>query len=349
MSLQRGSVREAEKNDAPSRPRTPYYEGAEHLPAMPRRVWFRLAALQRWRGHLADECPWRMVRHLTHRAGDRGRLADMQAVMESYATRHRVSVRIAWADFGRLRPLGLVRQTAAPAPGRRSRYVLSVPAELPAELPQTLARAVRDARAADHHGQAVSLAHPGDTPGWQLAASPNFQAEADVPGRMRLAHYEGAEVLPCVPTPLWWRLVTLLRTCGNEIRPCALTRHLRADKAGRLTGIPAVLDAYSSRYGVSHRVGWVGFTNRFEGTTRRRDPQTAARARSVVESCGASSCNRSLKTFRSRSGQMKTPRRTGRFNKLHIQIVQDSAPTPAKETSRVPGPTALSRVRRRLR
>ncbi|WP_157570852.1 hypothetical protein [Microtetraspora malaysiensis] len=144
MSLRRGSVREAEKNDAPSRPRTPYYEGAEHLPAMPRRTWFRLAALLRWRGGLADECAWRMVRHLTHWADERGRLADMQAVMESYATRHRVSVRIAWADFGRLRPLGLVRQTAAPAPGRRARYVLSVPAELPAELPRTLARAVRD-------------------------------------------------------------------------------------------------------------------------------------------------------------------------------------------------------------
>ncbi|MGI5493924.1 hypothetical protein ACQEU2_44810 [Microtetraspora malaysiensis] len=111
---------------------------------MPRRTWFRLAALLRWRGGLVDECAWRMVRHLTHWADERGRLADMQAVMESYATRHRVSVRIAWVDFGRLRPLGLVRQTAAPAPGRRARYVLSVPAELPVELPRTLARAVRD-------------------------------------------------------------------------------------------------------------------------------------------------------------------------------------------------------------
>uniref|UniRef100_UPI003F4906EA hypothetical protein n=1 Tax=Microtetraspora malaysiensis TaxID=161358 RepID=UPI003F4906EA len=144
VSLRRGSERAAEDETTPSRPRTPYYEGAEHLPAMPRRTWFRLVALQRWRGHLADECAWRMVRHLTHWADERGRLADMQAVMESYATRHRVSVRIAWADFGRLRPLGLVRQTAAPAPGRRARYVLSVPAKLPAELPRTLARAVRD-------------------------------------------------------------------------------------------------------------------------------------------------------------------------------------------------------------
>ncbi|WP_433227406.1 hypothetical protein [Microtetraspora malaysiensis] len=144
MSLRRGSERAAEEETTPARPHTPYYEGVEHLPAMPRRVWFRLAALLRWRGGLTDECAWRMVRHLTHVADERGRLADMQAVMKSYATRHGVSVRIAWVDFGRLRPLGLVRQTAAPAPGRAARYVLSVPAELPAELPRTLARAVRD-------------------------------------------------------------------------------------------------------------------------------------------------------------------------------------------------------------
>ncbi|WP_285710853.1 hypothetical protein [Microtetraspora sp. NBRC 16547] len=89
------------------------------------------------------------------------------------------------------------------------------------------------------------------------------EPEADKPGRMRLAHYEGAEVLPCVPTPLWWRLVTLLRTRGNEIHPCALrmAQHLthRADTTGRLTDIPAVLDAYSSRYGLSRRVGWTDF------------------------------------------------------------------------------------------
>ncbi|MCC5581773.1 hypothetical protein IMZ11_39850 [Microtetraspora sp. AC03309] len=89
------------------------------------------------------------------------------------------------------------------------------------------------------------------------------ELEADKPGRTHLAHYEGAETLPRVPTPLWWRLVTLLRTRGNEIHPCALrmAQHLthRADKTGHLTDIPAVLDAYSSRCGLSRRVGWTDF------------------------------------------------------------------------------------------
>ncbi|WP_189241063.1 hypothetical protein [Planomonospora parontospora] len=70
---------------------------------MPRRTWFRLAALQRHRGELADDCAWRMARHLTHRADERGRLAGLQAVMRSYTVVHAVSVRTAWADFRRLR------------------------------------------------------------------------------------------------------------------------------------------------------------------------------------------------------------------------------------------------------
>jgi len=111
---------------------------------MPRRTWFRLIALQRWRGQVADDAAWRMARHLTHRADERGRLRDLPAVMGSYAAVHQVSVRTAWADFKRLRLLGYVRQTAAAAPGRPARYVLSVPADLPAELPRSLARAVRD-------------------------------------------------------------------------------------------------------------------------------------------------------------------------------------------------------------
>ncbi|MER8027345.1 hypothetical protein, partial [Glutamicibacter protophormiae] len=118
MSLQRGSER-AEADITPPRPRTAYYEGPEHAPAMPRRAWFRLFALGWWRGTWTDECARRMARHLTHRADDRGRLVDLQEVMASYARVHRVSVRIAWADFRRLRDAGLVRQTAAAAPGRR--------------------------------------------------------------------------------------------------------------------------------------------------------------------------------------------------------------------------------------
>ncbi|MFI6802981.1 hypothetical protein [Streptosporangium canum] len=142
MSLQRGSERAADLT--PSRPRKAYYEGPEHAPGMPRRTWYRVAALQRWRGRLVDECAWRMIRHLTHRADERGRLVELQAVIGSYAAVHRVSERIAWADLKRVRELGYVRQTAAAAPGRRARYVLSVPATLPAELPRSLARAVRN-------------------------------------------------------------------------------------------------------------------------------------------------------------------------------------------------------------
>ncbi|MBG0819125.1 hypothetical protein [Planomonospora sp. ID82291] len=125
------------------RPRTAYYEAADHQPAMPRRLWYRLCALQRHRGQLADECAWRMIAHLTHRADARGRLADVPGIMRSYASVHRVGIRTAWSDFRRVRTLGYVRQTVAAAPGRAARYVLSVPPELPAELPASLARAVR--------------------------------------------------------------------------------------------------------------------------------------------------------------------------------------------------------------
>lgn len=144
VSLQRGSERASGTNTTPSRPRTAYYEGAEYLPGLSRRVWFRLAALSRWRGQLADDCAWRMVRHLTHWADERGRLVDLQAVMDAYAARHGVRRRVAWTDFKRLRRRGMVRQTVAPAPGRQARYVLATPPDLPAELPRTLARAVRD-------------------------------------------------------------------------------------------------------------------------------------------------------------------------------------------------------------
>ncbi|MFD0887748.1 hypothetical protein ACFQ08_24675, partial [Streptosporangium algeriense] len=82
---------------------------------MPRRVWYRVVALARWRGapELVDECAWRMARHLTHRADERGRLADLPGMIASYAAVHRVSTRTAWADLRRLREAGYVRQTAA--------------------------------------------------------------------------------------------------------------------------------------------------------------------------------------------------------------------------------------------
>ncbi|GII59432.1 hypothetical protein Pth03_78210 [Planotetraspora thailandica] len=85
-----------------------------------------------------------MARHLTHRADERGRLAELPAVMASYAAVHQVGIRTAWSDFRRLRELGYVRQTAAPCPGRAARYTLAVPADLPPELPRTLSTTVRE-------------------------------------------------------------------------------------------------------------------------------------------------------------------------------------------------------------
>ncbi|MBB4920969.1 hypothetical protein [Streptosporangium saharense] len=109
---------------------------------MPRHTWYRVVALQRWRGRLGDDAAWRMVRHLTHHTDERGRLVDVPSMIAFYAAVHQVSSRTAWTDLRRVRQLGYVRQTAAAAPGRAARYVLSVP-ELPADAPTTLGTAIR--------------------------------------------------------------------------------------------------------------------------------------------------------------------------------------------------------------
>lgn len=212
VSLQRGSERTSGTNHTtPSRPRTAYYEGAEHLPGLSRRVWFRLAALLRWRGQLADDCAWRMVRHLTHWADERGRLGDLPAVIGAYAAHHGVSVRSAWADFTRLRTRGMVRQTAAPAPGRQARYVLATSPDMPTELPRTLARAVRDdidppaARAAGTvtRAQADALLADCEVIRHGSAAGPAQHSAAGC-GRLHTSPYslEGSPPSPPRPGPL---------------------------------------------------------------------------------------------------------------------------------------------------
>ncbi|MER7129723.1 hypothetical protein [Streptosporangium saharense] len=123
-------------------PATAYYEGPEQYPAMPRQEWYRVVALQRWRGRLTDDAAWRMIRHLTHHVDERGRLVDVPSMIAFYAAVHQVSSRTAWIDLRRVRQLGYVRQTAAAAPGRAARYTLTVP-ELPADAPTTLGKAIR--------------------------------------------------------------------------------------------------------------------------------------------------------------------------------------------------------------
>lgn len=125
--------------DSP-RPRTAYYERAGESPSLPRAVWWRVVRLFQARGVLASAPALRMAQHLTWRADRAGRLADVAAAVRLYAVEHAVSVRTGWTDLGRLVDAGLVGQTAAAAPGRAARYVLTVPAELlPDDLPGELA------------------------------------------------------------------------------------------------------------------------------------------------------------------------------------------------------------------
>ncbi len=84
-----------------------------------------------------------MARHLTWYASEHGWFTDLETVARGYMARHRVSRRTFYADFGRLVDAGMVRQTAAACPGRKARYQLCAPAELPERLPASLASALR--------------------------------------------------------------------------------------------------------------------------------------------------------------------------------------------------------------
>jgi hypothetical protein len=121
-----------------------HYEGAELLPRVPTRLWWRLVALLEARAGGLHSCALRMAEHLTHRADAAGRLVDIPGVLAGYADSHQVSRRTGWTDFMRLVEAGLVRQVCAAAPERQARYVLSMDlASLPDDLPVDLARELR--------------------------------------------------------------------------------------------------------------------------------------------------------------------------------------------------------------
>ncbi len=124
--------------------RCAHYEGPELLPSVPTRVWWRVLGVLAARGAGLHPSAWRMAQHLTHQADERGRLADVPAILASYAARHQLGRRTGWTDLMRLVDVGLVRQVCAAAPGRQARYVLCLNlAALPDDLPQDLAAEVR--------------------------------------------------------------------------------------------------------------------------------------------------------------------------------------------------------------
>jgi hypothetical protein len=70
-------------------------------------------------------------------------VTDMGRVVDRYAAVHQVSRRTGWKDLGRLIDAGLVRKVRGAAPGQAASYVLCRDlAEVPADLPKSLGRAV---------------------------------------------------------------------------------------------------------------------------------------------------------------------------------------------------------------
>ncbi|MDR8415075.1 hypothetical protein MTP10_40890 [Nonomuraea sp. 3-1Str] len=139
--------------------RYPHYEGADELPGLPSELWWRLLRLLITRGEYLHPCAARLAKHLSLEADKRGRLVDIDEVLEKYAATHLLSKRVGWTDLDRLIAAGLVRQARRPAPGIQARYVLAMDlAALPDDLPKTLAAEVRR-----HIDNPITIAKGGQT------------------------------------------------------------------------------------------------------------------------------------------------------------------------------------------
>uniref|UniRef100_UPI003F49A62B hypothetical protein n=1 Tax=Sphaerisporangium sp. CA-236357 TaxID=3240030 RepID=UPI003F49A62B len=120
------------------------YEGADRLPGLPPRLWYRVAALLWWRGEHTHPALKRMLKHLVHHADEHGVLRDIPAILVSYSGRHAVGPRTGWNDLERACQAGLLRQLKAAAPGRQASYILAMDvAALPADLPEDMRAALR--------------------------------------------------------------------------------------------------------------------------------------------------------------------------------------------------------------
>ncbi|MGV9600735.1 hypothetical protein ACWDR1_29140 [Streptosporangium sandarakinum] len=78
--------------------------------------------------------------------------------------------------------------------------------------------------------------------------------------RRRAVCYEDRDLLPAVPVRTWFRLFRLLRVRGIITSFCAerIARHLTysASKAGYITNLPKVIQAYENEYYVGERTFW---------------------------------------------------------------------------------------------
>ncbi|MEO3892164.1 hypothetical protein [Nonomuraea sp. B5E05] len=89
-----------------------------------------------------------------------------------------------------------------------------------------------------------------------------MSAELDeLPGFLRVPHYESADKSPNVSRLLWWRLLQLLIKRGDHLHPCAarMARHaaVEADERGRIDDINVFLGKYAAKHLVSVRTGWI--------------------------------------------------------------------------------------------
>ncbi len=108
------------------------------------RLWWRCLRLAAERGQL-HPCAQRLAKHLSWHPDDQCALTDIRALLAGYAAYHRLSLRTAWTDWGRLVAAGWLFPTRAPAnqgrnqpqgpgSGRAARYVLTTPANLITQL-----------------------------------------------------------------------------------------------------------------------------------------------------------------------------------------------------------------------
>ncbi len=116
------------------------------------RSWWRCLRLAAKRGQL-HPCAQRLAKHLSWHLGDRCTLTEIRFVLGGYAAYHRLSLRTAWTDWGRLVAAGWLAPTRTPAnqgrgcpqgpgSGRAARYVLTAPAEVIDRLPRARRRPV---------------------------------------------------------------------------------------------------------------------------------------------------------------------------------------------------------------
>ncbi len=108
------------------------------------RQWWRRLRISCSRGEL-HPCAQRLAKHLSWHLGDRVTLTDIRSVLTGYAAYHRLSMRTAWTDWGRLVAAGWLAPIRTPAnqgrsrpqgpgSGRPAHYTLTAPAKVIRQL-----------------------------------------------------------------------------------------------------------------------------------------------------------------------------------------------------------------------